>query len=176
MVIEKDKMVSLKYVLREGDSKGDIVEEVTSDNPLEFLYGAGQMLPHFESNIENLAQGDKFEFKLTSGEAYGDKREELIVDLPMSVFEIDGKVDENMLKAGSQVPMADAQGRRLIGTVISHDDTTVNMDFNHPMAGAELYFTGEVLDVRNATVDELSIYNNDGCSTCGSKDGCSGEC
>ena len=63
MVIEKDMMVSLKYVLREGDSKGSIVEEVKSDNPLQFLYGAGQMLPRFESNIEKLAEGDKFEFK-----------------------------------------------------------------------------------------------------------------
>ncbi|MEE4215506.1 MAG: FKBP-type peptidyl-prolyl cis-trans isomerase [Bacteroidales bacterium] len=174
MVIEKDKMVSLKYVLREGDSKGDIVEEVNSENPLEFLYGAGQMLPHFESNIENLSQGDKFEFSLTSEQAYGDKREELIVELPMSVFEVDGKVDENLLKPGNQVPMADAQGRRLVGTVLSNTDTAVKMDFNHPMAGAELHFTGEVLDVRDASPDELNTHKSDGCSGCGSHDGCSG--
>jgi FKBP-type peptidyl-prolyl cis-trans isomerase SlyD len=175
MQIEKDKMVSLRYVLREGDSKGDIVEEVSSDNPLEFLYGAGQMLPHFESNIENLSQGDKFEFSLTSEQAYGEKREELIVDLPMSVFEVDGKVDENLLKKGNQVPMADAQGRRLVGTVLSNSDSSVKMDFNHPMAGTKLHFTGEVLDVRDASQDELNMYNSNGCSDCGGNhDGCSG--
>ncbi|MEA1887356.1 MAG: FKBP-type peptidyl-prolyl cis-trans isomerase [Bacteroidota bacterium] len=156
MVIEKDKMVFLRYVLREGDSEGNIVEEVKSDNPLQFLYGAGQMLPNFESNIENLSEGDKFEFRLTSDEAYGDKSEELIVDLPMSVFEIDGKVDESLLKEGTNVPMADSQGRRLIGTVLSHTDTSVKMDFNHPMAGADLHFTGEILDVREASDDELN--------------------
>ena len=176
MVIEKDMMVSLKYVLREGDSKGSIVEEVKSDNPLQFLYGAGQMLPRFESNIEKLAEGDKFEFKLTSDEAYGDKREELVVDLPMSVFEVEGKVDENLLTTGNQVPMADSQGNRLIGTVLSHTDSSVKMDFNHPMAGTDLHFAGEILNVREATEDELNIYNNDGCSTCGSHDGCSGTC
>lgn len=176
MVIEKDKMVSLKYVLRESDSSGNIVEEVNSDNPLNFLYGAGQMLPHFESNIENLSEGDKFEFKLTSDEAYGEKREELVVDLPMSVFEVDGKVDESILKVGNQVPMADAQGRRFIGTVLSVDDATVKMDFNHPMAGTGLHFTGEILDVRDATSEELSQKNDEGCSSCGSNDGCGGEC
>lgn len=161
MVIEKDKMVSLKYILREGDKEGNIVEEVKSDNPLEFLYGAGQMLPNFESNIENLEEGDKFEFRLKSDEAYGEKRDELIVDLPMSVFEIDGKVDESLLKEGTNVPMADSQGRRLIGTVLSHTDTSVKMDFNHPMAGADLHFTGEILDVRQATDDELNMYKSD---------------
>ncbi len=176
MVIEKDKMVSLRYVLREGDNKGNIVEEVKSDKPLKFLYGAGQMLPHFESNIENLSEGDKFEFKLTSDEAYGDKREELIVDLPMSVFEVDGKVDKTLLKAGNQVPMADSEGRRLLGTVLSHTDLNVKMDFNHPMAGTDLHFTGEILNIREATGDELNMYGGDGCSTCGSKNGCSGSC
>lgn len=176
MVIEKDKMVSLRYVLREGDSSGNIVEEVKSDNPLKFLFGAGQMLPHFESNIENLSMGDIFDFILTSDKAYGDKREELIVDLPMSVFEIDGKVDENLLKTGTQVPMADSQGRRLLGTVLSHTDSSVKMDFNHPMAGSDLYFAGEILNIREATDDELNIYGGDGCSNCGSKDGCSGSC
>ncbi|MBS0011407.1 MAG: FKBP-type peptidyl-prolyl cis-trans isomerase [Bacteroidales bacterium] len=176
MVIEKDMMVSLSYVLRESDDNGAIVEEVKDDQPLQFLYGAGQMLPQFESNIENLAQGDKFEFRLSSDQAYGDKREELVVDLPMSVFEIDGKVDENMLKIGNQVPMADAQGRRLVGIVKSHTDTSVKMDFNHPMAGAQLHFTGEVLNVREATDEELNMHKHDGCSSCGSSQGCSDGC
>ncbi|MFO7853021.1 MAG: FKBP-type peptidyl-prolyl cis-trans isomerase [Bacteroidota bacterium] len=161
MVIAKDKMVSLKYILREGGSEGNIVEEVKSDNPLKFLYGSGQMLPNFESNIENLEEGDKFDFRLTSDEAYGEKRNELIVDLPMSVFEIDGKVDESLLKEGTNVPMADSEGRRLIGTVLSHTDTSVKMDFNHPMAGSDLHFTGEILDVREATDDELNMYKSD---------------
>jgi len=176
MVVEKDKMVSLRYVLREGDRNGDIVEEVKSDNPLKFLYGAGQMLPHFESNIENLTEGDKFEFKLRSDQAYGDKREELIVDLPMSVFEIEGKVDENLLKKGNQVPMADSQGRRLLGVVISHTDSTVKMDFNHPMAGTNLHFTGSILHIREATDEELHMHGNHGCSSCGSHNDCSGNC
>ena len=96
--------------------------------------------------------------------------------MPMSVFEVEGKVDENLLTTGNQVPMADSQGNRLIGTVLSHTDSSVKMDFNHPMAGTDLHFAGEILNVREATEDELNIYNNDGCSTCGSHDGCSGTC
>ncbi len=176
MVIEKDKMVSLTYVLREGGSNGEIVEEVKSDSPLKFLYGAGQMLPHFESNIVNLSEGDRFEFLLDAEQAYGEKRDELIVDLPMSVFEVNGTVDHELIRIGNQVPMADGQGRRLIGTVVSLDESSVKMDFNHPMAGAGLFFSGEVLDVRDATDDELNEVNGGSCDCCGSNGDCSGTC
>ncbi len=173
MVIGKDKMVSLRYVLREDNKDGSVVEELSKDNPLQFLYGAGQMLPHFESNLADLSEGDNFEFKLSSEDAYGDKREELIVDLPMSVFEVDGKVDENLVKIGNQVPMADSQGRRLIGTVLSLTETAVKMDFNHPMAGTDLHFTGEILSVRDATDEELNQQGG-GCSDCGDEGSCQG--
>lgn len=177
MVIEKDKMVSLIYTLREADKEGKIIEQVEDSNPLQFLYGAGQMLPHFEQNLEGKKGGDSFEFGLTSGDAYGEKREELVVDIPRSVFEVDGKFDDETCRIGNQVPMADAQGRRLMGVVIDIKDEAVAMDFNHPMAGADLYFTGEIKDVRDATADEIEMYYGGGsCSTCGSTNSCDGHC
>lgn len=175
MIIEKDKMVALEYVLREGNKEGGIVEEVNSDNPLKFVFGAGQMLPHFESNIKDLEKDAKFEFILSAAEAYGEKREEMVVDIPMSVFEVDGKVDENIIKVDNQVPMADAQGHRMVGTVISTSETVVKMDFNHPMAGSILHFKGSIVELREATEEEKNPKQSS-CSSCNGETDCSESC
>ena len=178
MVIEKDRMVSLTYTLRELDTDGKVIEEVDDTNPLKFMFGAGQMLQEFESNIANLSTGEKFEFALTPDQAYGDRREDLIVDIPRTVFEVNGKFDDSICQVGNQVPMADSQGRRLMGLVTEIKDSAVAMDFNHPMAGVSLYFTGNILEVRQATEEEIQSYygGNDGCSTCGSHSSCDGHC
>lgn len=177
MIIEKDRMVSLTYTLRELNKDGVVIEEVDSSNPLKFLYGTGQMLQEFESNIENLKGGDKFEFALTPEEAYGERREDLIVDIPRTVFEVNGKFDDEICKVGNQVPMADAQGRRLLGIVTEIKETAVAMDFNHPMAGVNLFFSGDIVEVRQATEDELNMqYGGGGCNTCGSHSSCDGHC
>ena len=93
MVIEKDRMVSLVYTLTEADKDGRVIEQVEEANPLQFLYGAGQMLEHFERNLSEKKSGDDFEFGLTADIAYGEKREELVVDIPKSVFEVDPRED-----------------------------------------------------------------------------------
>jgi len=74
--------------------------------------------------------------------------------------------------------MADAQGRRLMGVVTEIRDDAVSMDFNHPMAGVNLFFTGGIVEVREATDEEINMYygGGDGCSTCGSHSSCDGHC
>lgn len=177
MIIEKDRMVSLTYTLRELNIEGEVIEEVEESNPLKFLYGAGQMLQDFEMNIASLKSGDSFEFALASANAYGDRREDLIVDIPRTVFEVNGKFDEEICQVGNQVPMADAQGRRLMGVVVEIKENAVAMDFNHPMAGVDLHFKGGILEVREATTDEINMYyGGGGCNTCGSHSSCDGHC
>ena len=177
MVVEKDKMVSVTYKLTESDKDGRVIEEVEEANPLTFLYGAGQMLEHFELNLAERNDGDSFAFGLPADDAYGSRREELIVDIPKSVFEVDGKLDEEICRVGNQVPMADSQGRRLMGIVVEIKDEAVAMDFNHPMAGVDLHFEGKIVEVRDATADEINMYYGGGsCSTCGSGNSCDGHC
>jgi FKBP-type peptidyl-prolyl cis-trans isomerase SlyD len=114
---------------------------------------------------------------MSSEMAYGEKREEMIVNVPLAVFETDGKLNEDICRVGNEVPMMDTEGNPLNGTINEITDTYVRMDFNHPMAGLDLFFTGKVVDVRDATEEELSGMNHS-CSSCGSsKDsGCSGSC
>ena len=177
MKIEKNKMVSLIYELREGDSGGKIIETLDEQRPLTFIYGTGRLLPFFESNINYLDSGDSFTFTLQSGIAYGDRREEMIVDVPVSVFESDGKINEDICRVGNEVPMMDSEGNPLNGRISEITDTSVKMDFNHPMAGLDLFFAGKIVDVRDATDYELAETMNS-CSGCGSDShsGCGGNC
>lgn len=163
MEITKEKVVSITYELRKDEKNGELVEKVTSDNPLTFIYGTGGMLPKFEENLSGLNSGDEFNFGLSSEDAYGPVIENAIVDVPIDVFKVEGQIDNNILKLGNLVPMMDNTGNRLNGKVIEIKEAAVTMDFNHPMAGKDLFFTGQVTEVRDATDEELShghVHNN----------------
>ena len=171
MIAEKDSVVSIVYELREGSKEGEIVESLNSNHPLTFLYGTGGLLPKFEEKLNGLSASDNFEFLLRSEDAYGPVVENAVVHVPKSVFEIDGKIDETLMQIGSTVPMMDAEGRRLNGKVIAIEGDAVKMDFNHPMAGNDLHFKGQVKEIRQATEEELShghIHGNGGGCGCGS--------
>lgn len=175
MIVTKDKVVSLTYELRVDDPSGDIVEALPRESPLVFLYGSGNLLPKFEANIDGLAVGEQFDFNLTAADAYGDLNQDAIVNVPIQAFEIDGKIDEKMLKLGNKIPMQDSNGNKLTGVVKTVTDESVTMDFNHPLAGNSLFFKGEITDIRDATEDELNhghvhfddSCGDEGCSSCG---------
>jgi len=76
--------------------------------------------------------------------------------LPLNVFEVDGKVDTEMVKVGNIIPMRNQNGQPLEGKVLEMTDDKVKMDFNHPLAGKDLHFSGVITGVREATPEELS--------------------
>lgn len=169
MKIEKNTMVTLTYDLMIDDENGEIVEQTTDKNPLQFLFGAGMMLQKFESNLAGIGAGDHFEMKLNSRDAYGEVNEEAIVELPKHIFLVDDKFDEEYIKAGNTIPMMSG-GQRLNGVVLDVTEDAVRMDFNHPLAGEDLYFKGKVLEVREASEEEImkAFAGSSGCSGCSS--------
>lgn len=171
MTIAKDKMVSVTYELKLDGKDGDVFEKAEKDSPLIFLYGSGMMLPAFESGLSDKNTSDTFEISIAAADAYGEVNEEAIVDLPKNIFMVDGKIDEQLITPGNSVPMMSTSGQRMEGLVVSVNEDTVQMDFNHPLAGEDLYFTGEILDVRDATTEELNAAYSSGCG-CGSGGGC----
>ncbi len=156
MIIEKNTVVSLHYRLTENDAAGELVEETFGSQPLVFLYGAGQMIQEFERQLEGKAQGDDFSFGIKSEEAYGEHDPDAVVLLPISTFEMDGEIDHEMLTPGNVIPMSDDQGNRLNGVVTEVNDEGVTIDFNHPMAGVNLYFTGTIESLRAASAEEVA--------------------
>jgi FKBP-type peptidyl-prolyl cis-trans isomerase SlyD len=166
MIVEKNKVIGLSYVLKVN---GETVEMVGADSPLMFLYGVGNLLPKFEQNLDGLKINDNFEFELYAEDAYGPVNEEAIVDVPLKAFEVNGEIDNSLLKEGNQVPMLDQSGNRLNGKIVSFDDNYVTMDFNHPLAGDNLHFNGTIVEIREATADELEhghVHSADSCGNC----------
>lgn len=176
MKIGEKTFVSLAYALKVG---GEIVDSTTADRPLEFVFGAGYLLPKFEENIKGLQAGDKFEFTLTPEEGYGVEVAEAVVELPTTVFMIDGKVEDGLLVVGNQIPMSTADGQHLVGVVKEVAEDKVKMDFNHPMAGKTLDFSGEIVSVREATDEDMMAGMAAGgcsCGDCGEDDCNDGNC
>ena len=176
MNISKNKVVSLSYELRIDGKDGEIIETVGADNPLTFIFGINSLVPGFERNISNLKTGDNFAFLLACEEAYGPAHEEQVVEIPKTAFVVDGEIDEEMFFDGNAIPMTDSYGNHLNGVIVEVKDSSIVMDFNHPLAGDDLYFSGAVVDVREATPEELQNgLNNNACSSsdCG---GCGGGC
>jgi FKBP-type peptidyl-prolyl cis-trans isomerase SlyD len=178
MKITVNKSVSAEYELFvDGEVEGELelMEKATTEQPLSFIYGAGMMLPKFEENLFGLEAGSKFDFTINTEDAYGLYDDESVLDLDRSIFEIDGKIDEEVIFAGNVVPLMDNEGNRINAQIVSIDDSHVKVDLNHPLAGENLHFKGSVLDVREATEKELEALTGGGCS-CGScgcgEDGC----
>jgi FKBP-type peptidyl-prolyl cis-trans isomerase SlyD len=156
MTNSEHKVVSVIYELTTSKSKGEIIEKVTEENPLSFISGTGNLLPAFEYQLSSLAIGDNFNFSIPCDEAYGFPNDKAIIELPVDSFYVDGKVDTELVQLGNIVPMRDQSGNRLDGKIIGVSDNSVKMDFNHPLAGDDLYFQGTVVGVRIATEEEIS--------------------
>ncbi|NQU87832.1 MAG: FKBP-type peptidyl-prolyl cis-trans isomerase [Mariniphaga sp.] len=162
--IATNKMVTLTYDLRVDDINGELIEQATNENPLQFLYGTGMMLPKFESELSGMTKGNPFQISLSKTDAYGDVNNEAIVELPKHVFLVDGKFDDELIKVGNAVPMMSSNGQRLNGLVLEITDETIKMDFNHPLAGEDLFFSGSILEVRDASEEEINqMLNPAGC-------------
>ena len=181
ITVEKDKVISLTYELRVDDKNGEVIESLNENSPLTFLFGSGRLLPKFESNLEGLKQGDDFSFQLVCEDAYGEINEDAIVNVPKTAFEINGKIDQDLLQIGNAIPMQDSSGNRLNGIVKEVNGDAVTMDFNHPLAGNDLFFTGKITEIREPSEEELQHghvhHTSGGCNCdCGSSCGEGGQC
>ncbi len=155
MAIAKNQVVILDYRLQNGGPDGDLIEETFGSQPLQFIYGIGQMIPAFEENLESKNEGDEFAFLIKAAEGYGVHDPNAVVEIPMQQFEVEGKVDPEHIKPGRPLQLQDPQGQTYRGVVQSHTTEVVTVDFNHPMAGTDLHFTGVIRTVREATESEL---------------------
>jgi len=156
MTIEKNTVVSVNYNLSLKET-GEQVEQTSKEHPFVFLYGAGGLLEDFETNLRGKKSGDTFDFFIDHKRGYGVRDEQHIVMIPINAFlGEDGKLDDANVKVGVTLPMVDNDGNRLYGNVLEITAEYVKMDFNHPLAGKDLHFKGEILEVRVATEEELA--------------------
>lgn len=156
MNIEKNKVVAVHYTLTEGTAEGQLVESTKGSEPLTFIFGVGMMIPAFEANLEGKKSGDTFAFGIPAAEAYGEYDEAALVEVPKNIFEHEGKIPDGLLEIGNVLPLQDQEGNRLQGMVAWVGLDKVKLDFNHPMAGVDLFFSGNVESIRDADPTELA--------------------
>lgn len=157
MQIANNKVVTVTYKLLSNLPTEEQAHVETADdaNPLQFIYGAGMMIPGFEKGLEGKAIGDDFSFSIDPEDGYGANDETAVINLPIEVFKVEKAIDFSVLKVGNMLPMSDNQGNVLNGRVVSLDDEMVKMDFNHPLAGHHLHFSGKIIEIRDASEEEM---------------------
>lgn len=181
--MEPSNYIRVSYTLYafENGEKEEI-EVAPKENPFMFVSGLGFTLDAFEAQIKPLKTGDKFDFTLTAEEAYGEYHADFVQEVPRSIFEIDGKIDSKHIYEGAVVPLQNSEGQRFNGLIQHIGEKNVIVDLNHPLAGKELNFVGEVVENREATMEEiqgmLKFITGEGCGGgCGSCGGnCGGNC
>jgi FKBP-type peptidyl-prolyl cis-trans isomerase SlyD len=153
MALDKNNVVTLKYVLHTNDENGEkvFVEETSAENPMTFLYGVGMMIPKFEQEIQNLNIGETTSFTIEPSEGYGERDPQAVTQLPVDMFQ-----GQELPPVGAVLPLSDNQGNNFQALVVEVTPEAVVVDLNHPMAGRPLHFDVEILNTRPATEEELA--------------------
>ncbi len=173
MKIEQHKVGVLAYSIKLGDAAGEVLEEAPLANPRTLVFGLGRLMKSFEDKLIGLKSGDEFEFILSPEETFGVYKHEMVMDIPKTAFVVNGELKSESLVVGKMIPMMDNHGNPFNGYITEIKDDTVTMDFNHPLAGKELFTKGEVLNVREATYEELNPAPS-GCGCGTPNDSCCG--
>ena len=148
MKISKGKVVSIHYAL--NDTAGEVLESSKGQAPLEYLHGYGNIIAGLEKALEGKASGEKLEAVIPPEDGYGIRDEALVKTLPLSSFQ-----NQDEVAVGAQFQAETSEGPRL-ATVTKMDDKNATVDLNHPLADQTLSFDIEVIDIRDATEEELS--------------------
>lgn len=176
-----NKYITVAYKLHVmTDGQKELVEEAPVAHPYQFISGMGISLDAFEDQIVPLQAGDKFDFVIPCDQAYGEYMDERVVTLDKQIFCRDGKFQSEHIYPGAQIPLVNEDGNHFMGLVLEVRESEVIVDLNDRLAGKDLMFSGEVVESRPATNEEIkSIINmltSDGCGCgCGCGD-CGGDC
>ncbi|MBL0309569.1 MAG: peptidylprolyl isomerase [Bacteroidetes bacterium] len=147
-------VVKITYELR-TEPTGPVMDAADKESPFSFLVGHNNVLDKFEKSLEGLIAGNQFNFSLTAEDGYGEYDQQAVISLDKKVFAVDGVVQDEMVFVGNVVPLQDQDGNPFQGRVVNIEGDKVTVDLNHPFAGKPLYFSGVVLEVREANQTEL---------------------
>jgi FKBP-type peptidyl-prolyl cis-trans isomerase SlyD len=158
MKISENKVVVLHYAV--SDSDDTLIDSSYDHKPLSIIHGTGYLIPGLEDALVDHVVGDKFEVAVSAENAYGDRHDEFVQTVPKSMFE---SVED--LAVGSQLRATTDDGEQTV-IVIDVTDDEITVDGNHPLAGIDLKFDVDILEVRDATEDELThghVHGEGGC-------------
>lgn len=170
MKIQDNMHVSMSYTLT--NDNGEVLDQAGSESPFTFIYGRGQVIPGLEAGIAGMEVGQEAKVSVDPGDAYGERNEEMVREIPRVQFPADIE-----LKSGMPFEAQSPHGpMRFIIKDVSEE--IVYADFNHPLAGEKLHFDLSILNIREATAGELSTCGSDSCScdSAGQSGSCGSSC
>ena len=150
MKIEDNSVVHFHYRVSEA-SRGEL-ETSRGKEPVCTLIGHGNIVPGIEEAMKGHEAGDAFEVTLDPAQAYGERQDGMVQRVPRKLFK------GAKLVPGAQVVLPTAQGQRAM-TVNKVGMSVVDVDLNHPMAGMTLTFAVEIIEVRDATAEEIAHHH-----------------
>jgi len=147
MQITKNAVALIEYELT--NDEGEVIDTSKEGGPIAYLHGTGNLVPGLELELEGKGSGDEFKVRITPEDGYGERSEEMIQDVPRTQFPPDAEIEPGM-----QFQAEGPEGARIV-TIIEVADETVKLDANHPLAGIHLSFEVKIVEVREATAEEL---------------------
>ena len=147
MQISKNKVATFDFTVT--SESGETLDSSKESGPFSYVHGIGYLVPGLESAMEGKSSGERFSITIPPAQGYGEWDEGLLQVIPKSVFD---KVED--LQVGHQIQIEDPNGTRIV-SVTEIDEDGVTLDGNHPLAGVTLNFDIAIVDVRDATEEEL---------------------
>jgi len=158
MKIAENKVVVLHYAV--SDSEDTLIDSSYDHNPLAVIHGTGYLIPGLEEALTDRQAGDKFDVEVKADQAYGQRFDDYVQTVPKEMF---AQIED--LEVGSQLRATTDDGEQTV-IVIDVQEDEITVDGNHPLAGIDLKFDVEILEVRDATADELEhghVHGEGGC-------------
>ena len=149
MTVAQHKVVTLHYKVTDVDS-GQVIDSSENGDPLVYLHGAQNIIPGLENALEGKEIGDEIEVTVAPEDAYGERSDDRIQQVPMEAFKDIEKVEPGMAVT------AQTEHGPVNLVVVEVDETTVTVDANHPLAGKSLNFSVKIESVRDASDEEKS--------------------
>lgn len=147
MQIGDQKVVTLHYTLT--DSEGRLIDK-SDDGSFAYLHGASNIIPGLEDALAGRSAGDEVTVAVAPEDGYGVRNDAMLQQVPKSMFE-----DGSQIAVGNQFHAQGPNGEMLVVTVVEVQDEHVVVDGNHPLAGVDLHFTVTIVDVRDASTEEI---------------------
>lgn len=147
MKVNLNSVVSIHYTLT--DNNGKVLDSSAGKEPLSYIHGLGHLIPGMEEGLHERTAGEKLSLTISPEKGYGERDERMVQEVPLTAFNGQDVQPGMQFDAGSEE-------QRFVVTITAVGPETVTVDGNHPLAGVALNFEVELLEVREATQEELA--------------------
>lgn len=168
MSITQNNVVTMEFKV--SDTNGQVLDTSEGAEPLVYIHGAQNIIPGLENALEGKTVGDEIKAEIAAADAYGEYHDQMVQQVPVAAFEGVDTVEPGM---AFHAESPDGHPIQIIVTAVEGDMVTV--DGNHPLAGKDLVFEVKILEIRDATEEELAHGHVHAGGSCSSDSSCSND-